>query len=92
LTPKSKGTSLIEGGLHAPELLERCFDDLQVPREEAPTVSVLRTGVPVRDAEAKIERSDGSCIRTRVNIEPLQDDAGHVVGATAASNRRPRLW
>ena len=92
MTPKSKGTPLIEGGLDAPELLERCFHDLQVPREEAPTVSVLRTGVPVRDAEAKIERSDSSCIWTRVNIEPLQDDAGHVVGATAASNRRPRLW
>jgi PAS domain S-box-containing protein len=58
-----------------------CFNGLQVPREEAPMASVLRTGVPVRGAQAKIERPDGSCIWTRVNIEPLEDDAGHVVGA-----------
>ena len=107
MTPKSKGTPLIEGGLDAPELLEKvpfaiyvcdsdgrlvycnsravklwgctpvigddsvrrwgsyklCFNDLQVPREEAPMASV-------------------PCRMTPVTAWAL----------STASTRRPRLW
>lgn len=42
---------------------------------------VLETGKPVRDAERMIERSDGSRMIVSVNIDPLLDASGNVVGA-----------
>lgn len=42
---------------------------------------VLETGKPVRDAERMIERSDGSRMIVSVNIDPLLDATGNVVGA-----------
>jgi PAS domain S-box-containing protein len=42
---------------------------------------VLRTGVPVHDQEVVVERPDGARVVALVNIEPLRDDRGQVVGA-----------
>jgi PAS domain S-box-containing protein len=52
-----------------------------VPHEESKMAAVLRTGVPARDLEVVIERPDGSRITVLVNIAPLRDAAGEVVGA-----------
>src|SRR4029077_8703929 len=40
-----------------------------------------RTGVPAHDLEVVIERPDGSCITVLVNIAPLRDGKGELVGA-----------
>ena len=42
---------------------------------------VLRTGVEARDLEVLIERPDGSCITVLVNIVPLRNRDGELVGA-----------
>ncbi len=44
---------------------------------------VLETGKPVRDAERMIERSDGSRMVVSVNIDPLRDAKGNVLGAVS---------
>ena len=44
---------------------------------------VLETGKPVRDAERIIERSDGTQMVVSVNIDPLRDAKGNVVGAVS---------
>jgi PAS domain S-box-containing protein len=43
--------------------------------------SVLATGLPVRDIERKVERPDGSQIVVAVNIEPIRNARGDLVGA-----------
>ncbi|HEY4981489.1 MAG TPA: PAS domain S-box protein [Pseudolabrys sp.] len=46
------------------------------------TVSeVLATGTPVRDAERIVERSDGSRVIVSINIDPLRNAKGELVGA-----------
>jgi PAS domain S-box-containing protein len=57
------------------------FDGQLIPRERTPTAEVLRTGVPIRGVEARVERPDGSHIWVVVHIAPVEDDAGRVVGA-----------
>jgi signal transduction histidine kinase len=42
---------------------------------------VLRTGVEARDLEVVIERPDGSCITVLVNIAPLRNGDGELIGA-----------
>jgi PAS domain-containing protein len=42
---------------------------------------VLRTGQPARDMEIVIERPDGSRVPVLVNIDPLFDDHGELIGA-----------
>jgi PAS domain S-box-containing protein len=42
---------------------------------------VLNGGSPVRNQEVVIERSDGSRITTLVNIDPLTNSAGKIIGA-----------
>ena len=51
------------------------------PLSEAPMAEVLRTGQPSRDREVEIERPDGSRAVLLVNIDPLRDAAGRLVGA-----------
>jgi PAS domain S-box-containing protein len=51
--------------------------------EAGPMAEVLATGEPVRDGEIAIERPDGSRIAALVNIEPLRDQAGRLVGAVS---------
>jgi PAS domain S-box-containing protein len=42
---------------------------------------VLATGTPVRDVERIVERSDGTRTIVSVNIDPLRDAKGEVIGA-----------
>jgi PAS domain S-box-containing protein len=53
----------------------------QVAGDESPMALVLRTGIPVRGIEGKLERPDGSSVWARVHIEPVEDEDGTVVGA-----------
>jgi PAS domain S-box-containing protein len=50
---------------------------------------VLRTGVPVRGAEVRVERPDGTSVWAVVHIEPVRDDDGHVVGAINCFHETP---
>lgn len=52
-----------------------------VPFEDIPMAGVLKTGTPVRDREVIVERPDGSRITVLVNINPLFDDDGTLIGA-----------
>jgi PAS domain S-box-containing protein len=56
-------------------------DGTPLPHAECPVADTLRTGAPIRDQEVVIERPDGSRVTVLANIEALQDDAGHIVGA-----------
>ena len=51
-----------------------------VEREESPVATVLRTGIPARGIESKVERPDGSSIWAMVHVEPIDED-GRIVGA-----------
>src|SRR5262245_45321001 len=46
-----------------------------------PMAEVLRTGVSVSDREIVIERFDGSHGVALVNINPLRDATGEIIGA-----------
>ncbi len=48
---------------------------------DTPMAVALREGRAFRNAEAIVERPDGSRITCLVNIEPLRDAAGRIVGA-----------
>lgn len=48
---------------------------------DCPMADCLRTGIPVHDQEAVMERPDGSRIVAAVNIEPIRDESGEIVGA-----------
>ena len=52
-----------------------------VPHQESKMAEVLRTGIEARDLEVVIERPDGSCITTLVNIVPLRNSDGDLMGA-----------
>lgn len=51
------------------------------PTKASLLATVLATGLPVRDVERRVERPDGSQIVVAVNIEPLRDARGELVGA-----------
>lgn len=50
---------------------------------EAPLARVLRTGEPVHGIEDLLERPDGSRVSTTVDIDPIRDGRGRVIGALA---------
>lgn len=53
-----------------------------MPHEQCPMGDVLSGKVPgIHDAEVHIERPDGSRVIVIVNIAPLTDDRGEVIGA-----------
>jgi PAS domain S-box-containing protein len=56
-------------------------DGKLVPHEESKMAEVLRTGIEARDLEVVIERPDGSCITVLVNIVPLRNGDGELIGA-----------
>jgi len=56
-------------------------DGKLVPHEESKMAEVLRTGVAAHDLEVVIERPDGSRITTLVNIAPLRNSDGQLIGA-----------
>jgi PAS domain S-box-containing protein len=51
------------------------------PLAQSKLSEVLQTGRPVRDEEVLVERADGSRIAVLINIDPLRDAGGHMVGA-----------
>ena len=57
------------------------FDGWQTLRHESALATVLRTGNPIRGAEAQIERPDGSRVWVVFHIEPVKDDNGRLIGA-----------
>jgi signal transduction histidine kinase/CheY-like chemotaxis protein len=56
-------------------------DGTFLPHPETPMEMVLRTGTPARDHEVVIERPDGSRVTVLVNIAPILDDRGMLIGA-----------
>jgi len=56
-------------------------DGTLVPHEESKMAEVLRTGLEARDMEIVIERPDGSRIMTLLNIVPLRNGDGELIGA-----------
>src|SRR6266581_1467058 len=48
---------------------------------EVPMAKALRTELPVREQEITVERQDGSRVVTVVNINPLKDSQGALLGA-----------
>jgi PAS domain S-box-containing protein len=57
------------------------FAGAPTSREQTPMAQVLRTGIALRGAEARIERPDGTSVWTMVHIEPVRNEQGHVIGA-----------
>ncbi len=57
------------------------LDGRSVARDETPMAAVLRTGEAVRNQEAVVERPDGSRFTALVNIDPIRDADGRLVGA-----------
>lgn len=51
------------------------------PMERSLLAEVLATGQPVRDAERVVERADGTTLIVSVNIDPLRNTRGELVGA-----------
>src|SRR5215213_4951637 len=51
------------------------------PLSQSKLSEVLETGQPVRDQEVLVERADGSRVAVLINIDPLRDNRGRMVGA-----------
>jgi PAS domain S-box-containing protein len=56
-------------------------DGTPLSHAEAPMAQVLNGAAPIRNQEVVIERSDGSRIILRINIDPLYDINGRLSGA-----------
>lgn len=56
-------------------------DGKWVPHQESKMAEVLRTGIEARDLEVVIERPDGSRLTVLVNIVPLRNGDGELIGA-----------
>src|SRR5215471_11888078 len=59
----------------------RFFDLDGTPVERSLVAEVLATGKPVRDVERIVEHADGSTLIVSVNIDPLRNAKGELVGA-----------
>ncbi len=59
----------------------RFFELDGTPIARSMVAEVLATGTPVRDAERIVERSDGTRVIVSINIDPLRNAKGEVVGA-----------
>jgi two-component system, cell cycle sensor histidine kinase and response regulator CckA len=55
----------------------------EIPREQTPMATALKTGSPVLDEEVTIERPDSSKINARITIKTLQDKQSLTTGAIA---------
>ncbi|MDO8876442.1 MAG: PAS domain S-box protein [Pseudolabrys sp.] len=61
---------------------DRRFFDLDgMPLPRSLLAEVLTTGVPVRDAERLVKNDDGSQVYVSINIDPLRNGKGELVGA-----------
>src|SRR5690242_2112782 len=59
----------------------RFFEIDGTPAARALVAEVLATGTPVRDVERIVERSDGTRLAVSVNVDPLHNAKGELVGA-----------
>ncbi len=59
-------------------------DGRPLPHEQCPMAVALREGRAFRDQEVTIRRPDGSLVPVLVNIDPILDEQGEVVGAINA--------
>src|SRR5499426_332550 len=59
----------------------RFFEMDGTPVARSLVAEVLATGKPVRDVERIVEHADGSTLIVSVNIDPLRDSKGELVGA-----------
>jgi PAS domain-containing protein len=64
------------------------FDGRPIARDETPMAEVIRTGVPIRGVEGRVERPDGSHIWAVVHIMPVLDEDGRVAGAINCFHER----
>jgi PAS domain-containing protein len=65
-------------------------DGSYLPHDQCPMADVLAGKVPgIYDAEVHIQRPDGSRVGVVVNIAPLIDDSGAIVGAVNSFRETP---
>lgn len=57
------------------------MDGTPLAHADTPMAVALRSGAQFRGEEVTIERPDGSSVTVAVNIDPLRDAAGEIVGA-----------
>ena len=68
----------------------RRVDGSFMPHDQCPMAEVLAGKVPgIFDSEVQIERPDGSRVVVIVNIAPLIDDNGVIVGAVNSFRENP---
>jgi PAS domain S-box-containing protein len=74
-------------------------DGTSLPHRDTPMALAVREGREFRNEEVVIERPDGTRITVVVNIDPIRDDSGHLVGAinvfqdaTAWKRAQNALW
>ncbi len=65
----------------------RFFDSHGRPLARSGVAEVLATGEPARDVEIIVERADGSRVTVALNIDPLRDAKGEIVGAINCTPR-----
>ena len=76
------GREPLPGQTHAEFTAQaRYFEADGAESERSPLADVLATGLPVRDVERRVRRPDGSEIVVAINIEPLRNARGDLVGA-----------
>lgn len=63
-------------------------DGRPISREQTPMAEVLRTGIPIRGVESRVERPDGSHIWAIVHIAPIVDEEGNTAGAINCFHER----
>jgi PAS domain S-box-containing protein len=56
-------------------------DGTKLPHEQTPMAQAILTGASSRNQEVVIERPDGCRLEVLVNIDPLRDADGHIIGA-----------
>lgn len=70
------------GQTHASFTAESRFFELDgKPAKHPPLATVLSTGQSVRHVQRRVERPDGSQIVVSINVEPLRNARGELVGA-----------
>ncbi len=60
-------------------------DGTPLPHAETPVLRALAEGREFRNAEAIVERPDGSRIKVLQNVVPIRDEAGAISGALSAT-------
>lgn len=59
-------------------------DGTPKPRDEQPANVALRTGKPVFDVEEGVLCKDGSVLWVSINVQPLRNEQGVIIGAVAS--------